>query len=114
MKSEKSTQKDAKAIKQKPAITVEAREKQLVARAMDLAEKQLIEGTATSQVITHFLKLGTTLADLEKQKLENENLLLRTKADNLQAMKTSEETYKKALEAMMIYSGHGDQIDEDV
>ena len=57
----------------RPALSPEARENQMISLAVDLAEKQLIEGTASSQVITHFLKLGTTKAELEKEKLRKEN-----------------------------------------
>jgi hypothetical protein len=64
----------------RPALSPEARENQMIALAIDLAEKQLIEGTASSQVITHFLKLGTTKTELEKEKLRKENSLLETKA----------------------------------
>lgn len=114
MKGSQSNQESIRKTKQKPAITVESREKQLIALAVDLAEKQLREGTASSQVITHYLKLGTSLANLEKEKLENENRLLKAKAENLQAQKTSEEVYKAALEAMMLYSGKSENYDENV
>lgn len=100
--------------RQRPAISVESREKQMIALAVDLAEKQLRDGSASSQIITHYLKLGTTLASLEKEKLENENLLLKAKADNIKSASTSEELYQKALNAMMLYSGKGDLEDEDL
>ena len=57
-----------------PATSVEARENQLISLAVDLAERQLSEGTASSQVITHYLKLGTTKDRLEKEKLEKISL----------------------------------------
>ena len=61
--------------KARPAISPEARENQLISLAVDLAERQLMDGSASSQVITHFLKLGTTRAELEKEKLmENKNV----------------------------------------
>ena len=65
--------------KMRPALTPEARENQLISLAVDLAEEQLRDKTASSQVITHFLKLGTTKAELEKEKLAKENELLRAK-----------------------------------
>ena len=55
-----------------PAMSEEGRENQLIAMAINLAEKQLREGTASSQVITHFLKLGTQAAKLEKEKQSNQ------------------------------------------
>lgn len=93
--------------KLRPALTPEARENQLIALAVDLAEKQLIEGTASSQVITHYLKLGSTRERLEKEKLEQENKMLKAKTEALESSKHSEELYQQAIEAMRLYSGHG-------
>lgn len=95
--------------KMRPALTPEARENQLISLAVDLAEKQLQEGTASSQVITHYLKLGSTKERLEKEKLEEENKLLRAKTENLQSQKRVEELYMEALNAMRNYSGQGDK-----
>lgn len=88
-----------------PAKTPEGREQQLVNYAINLAEKQLLEGTAASQVITHFLKLGTEREKLERRKIEQENLLLQARVDNLNASQNSEKMYKDALDAMRRYSG---------
>ena len=88
----------------RPGSTPEARENQLISLAIDLAEKQLQEGTASSQVITHYLKLGSTKERLEKEKLERENELLRAKTEALESAKHVE---ANALEAMRSYSGHG-------
>lgn len=96
----------------RPAITPEARENQLISLAVDLAEKQLMEGTASSQVITHYLKLGTTKERLEREKLEEENKLLRAKTEAMQSTKRMEELYENAIIAMRRYSGHGDEEDE--
>ncbi|MCI6805699.1 MAG: hypothetical protein MR912_08940, partial [Prevotella sp.] len=86
----------------------ESRENQMIALAVDLAEKQLLEGTASSQVITHFLKLGSTKERLEKEKLEEENKLLRARTEALQSAKRVEELYSDAIAAMRKYSGNGD------
>lgn len=96
----------------RPALTPEARENQMIALAVDLAEKQLIEGTASSQVITHFLKLATTRERLEKEKLEKENELLRAKTEAIESAKRVEELYSDALRAMRSYRGETD--DEDI
>lgn len=101
--SAKSAQTGAR--KQAPALTPEARENQLIALAVDLAEKQLIEGTASAQVITHYLKLGSTREKLEKEKLERENELLSAKREALESAKRVEELYADALKAMRSYSG---------
>lgn len=94
--------------KRRPALTPEARENQLISLAVDLAEKQLQEGTASSQVITHYLKLGSTKERLEKEKLEEENKLLRAKTENLQSQKRVEELYSEAIKAMRNYNGQGE------
>ena len=93
---------------QRPAMTPEARENQLIAMATDLAEQQLRDGTASSQVITHYLKLGSTKERLEKEKLEEENKLLRAKTENLQSQKRVEELYSEAIKAMRNYNGQGE------
>lgn len=100
----------------RPAMTPEARENQLIALAVDLAEKQLIEGTASSQVITHYLKLGTTKEKIEREILEKQKDLIVAKTENLQSAKRIEELYTNALKAMQTYSGSlsiDEQFDED-
>ena len=107
-KVSKKDDKDSSSNKIRPALTPEARENQMISLAVDLAEKQLQEGTASSQVITHFLKLGSTKQQLEKQKLVEENKLLRAKTENLQTVGRIEELYAEAINAMRKYSGQGD------
>ena len=92
----------------RPALTPEARENQLIAAAVNLAEKQLMEGTASSQVITHYLKLGSSKERLEKEKLERENELLRARTEALQSSQRVEELYSNALDAMRKYNGCND------
>lgn len=96
----------------KPALSPEARENQMISLAVDLAERQLIEGTASSQVITHYLKLGTMKEQLEREKLEKENELLRAKTEALQSAQHIEELYADAIKAMRSYSGE-ENYDED-
>lgn len=93
--------------RRRPGLTPEARENQLIADAIDLAEQQIRNGTASSQIITHFLKLGTTRMELEKEKLRNENELLIAKKEAIQSAQHSEELYKNAIKAMQRYSGQG-------
>lgn len=92
----------------RPALTPEARENQMIALAVDLAERQLIEGTASSQVITHFLKLGTTRAELEKEKLKRENKVLEAKAKAIESSEEMKVLYENAIKAMRNYAGYGD------
>jgi len=89
----------------RPATTPEGREHQLVSQAVDLAEQQIRSGTASSQVITHFLKLGSTRERLEQERLEHENELTRVKIDALESQKRVEELYMEALTAMRSYAG---------
>ena len=103
---------ETKTRKIRPALTPEARENQLIALAVDLVEQRLIDGTASAQETTHFLKLGSSKNRLEKEKLEEENKLLRAKTEALQSQKRVEELYKEALNAMRDYAGYGDR-DED-
>ena len=88
-----------------PATTPEARENQLIAAAVDLAEQQILSGKASSQVITHFLKLATTREKLEQERIKSENKLLEAKVESLAAAGRVEELYKKALQAMRSYAG---------
>lgn len=102
--------------KSEPALTPEAREKEMINLAMNVAEEQLRNGTASSQVITHFLKLGTEKEKLEREKLERENKLLTTKAEVLESTKHIEELYQKAMNAFTNYRGGlgGDDSDENI
>lgn len=107
------TKKEVTAKKRKPpAKTPEAREQQLISLATDVAEEQMLNGTASSQVITHFLKLATTKAELEKEKLRRENELLKAKTENIESQKNIEALYKEAIDAMKTYGGF-DTSDED-
>ena len=93
--------------KSRPGLTPESRENQLISLAIDLAEKQLREGSASSQVISHFLKLGSTNNMLEKETLIKNLDLLTAKTEAIKSGKVVEELYKSALEAMRRYSGNG-------
>lgn len=99
--------------RQAPAMTPEARENQLIALAVELAEKQLAAGTASSQVITHYLKLGSTKETLEKDKLKTENELLQAKIEAIKSAKSVEELYGQALDAMRKYSGQDRNYSDD-
>lgn len=91
--------------RRRPATTLEGRENQLISLASDLAEKQIVEGTASSQIITHFLKLGSTRERLEQQRIQQENLLLSAKIEALASSRRMEELYADAIQAMRTYSG---------
>ncbi len=95
------------------ALSPEARENQLISLAVDLAEQQLRDGTASSQVITHFLKLGTSRAELEKEKLRKENILMDAKTKQIESGEEMKQLYDKAIKAMKNYAGYGDPDEYD-
>lgn len=99
--------------KLRPATTLEGRENQLISLASDLAESQMRDGTASAQVITHFLKLASTREQLEQERLQRENLLLSAKVDQINSTRRVEELYEEALGAMKQYSGQYVETDED-
>ena len=108
----KITNVDSKSKKIRPALTPEARENQLIYLATDLAEQQLRDGTASSQVITHYLKLGSTKERIEREILEKQKELISAKTEALQSAKRIEELYTNAIAAMRQYSGNGGTDDE--
>src|SRR6187549_3694547 len=91
--------------KRPPATTPEARENQLIALAVDRAEQQLMDGTASAQVITHYLKLGSSRELLEQERLRHENELTQAKIDMMASQQQTEQRYAEALAAMSAYSG---------
>lgn len=106
---------DSNNSKMAPALTPEARENQLIYLATELAEQQLRDGTASSQVITHFLKLGTTREKIEKEILEKQKDLVEAKTKALKTAEATEELYTNAINAMRLYSGQksSKEIDEN-
>ena len=90
-----------------PAKSPEARENQLISLAIDLVEQRLIDGTASSQETTHFLKLASTKARIEKEILEKQKELITAKTEMFQSQKRVEELYADALTAMKTYQGRG-------
>lgn len=99
--------------KMRPALTPEARENQLISLAMDLAEQRLRDGTASSQEVTHFLKLGSSKAVLERDKLAEENKLLRAKTTAIENEADSKALYEEAIKAFRNYNGQGEPDEYD-
>lgn len=106
-----SSQETPKKIR--PALTPESRENQMISLAMDLVEQRLLDGTASSQETTHFLKLGSMKARAELEKLKKENELLVAKKNDLESRKESGTMYEEALKAMRLYSGQAYYDEED-
>lgn len=109
----KSESSDNNRKKIRPALTPEARENQLISLAIDLVEQRLIDGTASSQETTHFLKLASTKARIEKEILEKQKELISAKTENLKSAQRIEELYAEAITAMRNYSGNGDPDEYD-
>lgn len=98
----------------RPALTPEGRENQMISLATDLAEQQLLDGTASSQVITHYLKLGTMKEKLEMERIKQEIELQKAKTKALANAEEIKVLYEDALKAMRHYNGQGDRNDEDI
>ncbi len=87
------------------ALSPEAREQQLISLAMDVAEEQMENGTASSQIITHYLKLGALKEQRELEKTEAEIKLMNAKIKALERSELIEELFKSALDSFKVYSG---------
>lgn len=100
--------------KTRPATTPEGREDQLISLAFDHAERQLRDGTASSQLTTQLVKFGSERERLERRKIENENLLLSAKVDQINSAQRMEDLYKEAMKAFSEYRGDvTEEYDED-
>lgn len=95
--------------KMRTPISAEARESQMISLAIDLAEQQLRDGTASSQVITHYLKLGSSKEKLERQILEKQKDLIGAKTKAYQSTEKIEQLYTDALEAFKRYGAQSDE-----
>lgn len=104
----------AKKKRRAPALTVEARENQLISAAIDLAEKQILDGTASPSVLVHYLKLGSTRTQLENEKLKSENELLKAKSAKIESEKDNLKLYEDALKAFRGYRGSDDDDVEEL
>lgn len=96
---------------QAPARSIEGREQQMIALAMDLAEKKLRDGTASNQLICHFLKHATVQAELEREKIKADVELQKTKVKSIESQKNTEEMYEKAINALKKYQGIQEEDD---
>ena len=97
----------------RPALTPQAKEDQMIALAMDLVQQRLIDGTASSQETTHFLKLATSKARLEQERLALENELTKAKTESIRAQKRSDELFAEAIRAFKTYSGNSRGEEEE-
>lgn len=103
----KTTRKDP------PALTPEAKESRIVAKAMDMAEEMIDNRTASSQILVHFLKLGTVRAELELEELRHKNALTKARTEEIESNKQNKEFYKEVIKSMKAYAGADDDEDEE-
>lgn len=113
MKKKEPSKNTMETIRNRPARTPEARENRLISLAYDLVEQRLIDGTATSQETTHFLKLGSTKERIEREILERQKDLITAKTEALKSQKRVEELYADAIAAFRSYSGHPEGEDDE-
>ena len=97
----------------RPGLTPEAEENQCIAMAYRLVKQRLADGSASSQETTHFLKMGSSKARLENERLKEENKLLRAKTNAIESAEDMKELYAEAIKAMATYQGHGDSEDDE-
>lgn len=101
----RSDEPDNSIVRQQPATTPEEREQQMIGYADQLAEKQLLDGSASAQVISHYLKLGSTRERLEQTRIHNENLKLQAQIAQIQSQQRTEELVAEVKEVLMLYGG---------
>lgn len=100
--------------KRPPATSPQEQENHLISLAVELTERQLRDGTASAQVITHYLKLGSSREKLEQRRLEGEVSLLQIKRETMESQQRIEGLYEDAINAMRQYGGHAPiESDED-
>jgi hypothetical protein len=104
--TEKDSASQKKRTRRPRATTPEGRENQLIAIAVDVAEEQMLTGTASAQVITHYLKLGSSREKLEQERLAQEVSLMKAKREAMASAARVEELYGAAIDAMRAYAGH--------
>lgn len=91
-----------------PAYTREARQQQMIAKAERLAEKKLEDGTASPQIIVHYLRLATAKEEKELQILEEKKKLMEAKTEAIQSAARIESLYEEAVKMFRKYSGTED------
>lgn len=110
----KHVRTNAKPTKRRPALSPEERESQLISEAIDLAEQQILEGTASPSVITHFLKLASSREKLEQEMLTKKTELVSAQIESYESQRRIEELYSEAISAMRLYNGQVDDSYEDI
>lgn len=108
----RKTSDDDKPKKSRTSFEPEQQEQRMIGLAVKLAEQQLRDGTASSAVITHYLKLASGKEKEEIKLLKEQVKLATAKTEAIKSAERVEDLYKEALNAMRRYSGQGGTEDE--
>lgn len=108
MKVNKSTESPQTPGRLRPGLTPEADENQLISLSIDAAKKMLLNGTAPTSIVLHYLKLATSREKLERENMEKEMALKEAKIQALESQARVEQLYEDAMRALKRYSGYGD------
>ena len=109
----KASKKQSNPVQLPPALTPEAQENRMISLATRLAEQKMLDGTASSQLIVHYLKLGSSKERLQQEIMEKQKDLIAAKTEALQTAKHIEELYNEAIKSMRVYAGQSDEDDEE-
>lgn len=112
MKQGTSTESPRAPGRLRPGLSPESNENQCISLAMDIAKQKLLDGTASNSMILHFLKLGTTREQLERERLEVQMELDKAKKEALESQSKVEQLYAEAMKAMQLYSGYSSNNEE--
>lgn len=109
----KTTEEKVSKRPRRRAQTPEERENYLISLALDRVEERMLNGTASGQEYVQFIRMASSKARAENEKLKLELDLVRAKTDNLRLQQKNEEMYTNALAAFKRYSGASDDNDEE-
>jgi hypothetical protein len=105
MAARRETEPEQIDTRRRPATTPDGRENQLIAAAVDLAEQQILAGTASAMVIVHYLKLGSSRERLEQKRIQHENALMEVKREAIEKQEDIQALFAQATNAMRAYKG---------
>lgn len=98
--------------RKKPARTPKQRENQIINLVMDVVEQKIIDGTASSQILCHFLKLATEKERLENDKLRGELELAKARVRQIDMQEDLKSLYEGAVSAMRGYRSTNENDEE--
>lgn len=93
-----------------PPLSDKDHEAKLISLTLQMAEQQLIDGTASSQVMTHFLRLGSIRSKVELEKLRLENNLLTEKIQSEKMGQQLKEMFQDVMESLRDYQAPPPEI----